>query len=196
MMVSQEWLDRYFDRHVERSGGYWVPASNPVLADRIRSYLRMGLDRLNHLPPEDPFWKNTNREPTLYKLSEYFGARIQSHPQDEEARWIVAAKLLHNGQDNALGWVLEPLMERDFSNIEWVMAAGHWCRMNWGFSHTSTMRDLLTRLRSELPQLKGKLDSLRMTATAHGRQMIDELYRLDSTEWKAALEPLSDSSGI
>src|SRR5579872_2776240 len=133
MMVSREWLDRYYERTVERPRGYWIPSVDPVLADRIKAYLRLGLERLNALPPEDPFWIDTNKEPTIYKVQEYFGDRIHSHPDDDEARWIVASELLHHGRDNELGWVLEPLLLKDFSNIEWIMAAGSWCRKIWGF---------------------------------------------------------------
>jgi hypothetical protein len=54
---------------------------------------------------------------------------------------------VHHCRDNELGIVLEPLLERDFANIEWIMAAGLWVRNCSGFSHTSSLRDLLVKIR-------------------------------------------------
>lgn len=191
MMVSQDWLDRYFDRAVEREPGYWNPSLDPVLADRIRAYLRLGLQRLYALSPEDPFWLNTNREPTIYKLQDYFGPRLSSHPDDEDARWIVTSLFLHHGRDNELGLILEPLLEKDFGAIEWIMAAGAWCRKGWGFSHASSLRDLLTRIRGRLHELTTRVDDLRLNATPHRLAMIEEVFKLPDPEWEAALKPPS-----
>jgi hypothetical protein len=189
MMVSKEWLDRYCERNLERPWGYWQPSVNRLLADRIRGFLRLGLERLNALPPDDSFWVKTNREPTLYKLGDYFGPKVQSEPGNDEARWIIASLLLHHGRDNELGWVLEPFLRKDFANIEWIMAAGLWCRSIGGFSHTSTMRDLLMDLRTRLTELRPRLNELRPRATPHLLSMIEEASRLDSEEWAAALQP-------
>ncbi len=190
-MVSAEWLARYYERTVGRPWGYWDPTLDSVLADRIRRLLLLGLERLNTLPATDPFWSSTNREPTLYKLNDYFGPRLSSHPDDEDSRWIMASLLLYNGRDNELGLVLEPLLNRGFENIEWIMAAGSWCRKGWGFSHTSSMRDLLIKIRGRLPELRDRLESLRPNATPHRLAMIEEVLKLSSPDWEAALRPPS-----
>jgi hypothetical protein len=193
MMVTKEWLDDYFGRHVERKLKEWGPTADPMLADRMRTYLFLGLKRLNALPPEDPFWINTNREPTLYKLVEYFSKDIATDRHNEEKVWIIASCLLLNCADRDLGWLLEPLLERNFSSIEWVVAAGAWISKISGFSHTSSLRDLLVRLRNQLPELQDRLDSLRQNATAHRLLMIDEALNLNSKAWADALSPPAES---
>jgi hypothetical protein len=100
-MVSADWVERYCERTLGKPHGYWNPELNPVLADRIRHYLRLGLDRINALPATDSFWTGTNGEPTLYKLGDYFGPRLSSHPEDEDARWIMSALFLYNGRAQA-----------------------------------------------------------------------------------------------
>lgn len=187
MMVSNEWLERYLERTVGRPYGPWDSAVDSVLADRIRMYIRLGLDQLNALSPDDPFWVNTNREPTIHKLADYFGPRISSDPDDEDGRWIVASVYLHHCRDNELGLILEPLLNRNFANIEWIMAAALWCRNNSGFSHTSSLRDLLIKIRNSLPQMKDRLESLRSNATPHRLAMIDEALKLGSADWQTAL---------
>src|SRR6185295_13901977 len=126
MMVSQDWLDRYFTQHVERRLQVWGPAVDPVLAGRMRTYLRQGLKRLNSIPSDDPFWANTNREPTLYKMGCYFSKNLDRHNEDHV--WIVASCLLLQCADRDLGWLLQPLLDQDFATVEWIVAAGLWIR--------------------------------------------------------------------
>jgi hypothetical protein len=38
--------------------------------------------RLNQLSREDPFWRNTNRRPTIYKLPEHCGEILRDDPND------------------------------------------------------------------------------------------------------------------
>jgi hypothetical protein len=182
MMVSEEWLEDYCERHLNRQ----LPTHiDSALADRIRTCLRLGLKRLNALPADDPFWAGTNKEPTLHKLAQYFSERLDR----EENVWIYASYLLLLCSDGNLGRVLKPLMEQDFAAVEWVVAAGRWIRLNSGFSAKSTLRDLLIDLRSRLPELTPKLDALRQNASAHRLWMIDEAINLKSQDWADALTP-------
>jgi hypothetical protein len=187
-MVSDEWLQEYIDREVERPLS--SSDTDPVLADRMRIYLRLGLQRLNALPSEDPFWINTNGKPTLFKLHHYFTEKQDS----DEDLWILASVLLLYCADGQLGYLLKPLLDRDLSNVEWVMAAGRWVRQTSGFSARSSLRDLLVDLRTRLPELTARLEALRQGVTAHQLRMIDEALDLNSPEWTAALTDRWSSS--
>jgi hypothetical protein len=180
-MGSEEWLQEYLDREVERPLSSSV--TDPVLADRIRTYLRLGLQRLNALPSDDPFWNDTNGKPTLFKLHHYFTEKQDS----DEDLWILASVLLLRCADGKLGDLLKPLLDRDLSNVEWVMAAGRWVHQTSGFSARSSLRDLLVGLRNRLPELTARLEGLRQGATAHQLWMIDEALQLNSPEWTAIL---------
>ena len=51
-----------------------------------------GLERLNQLPRSHPFWRNTNRRPTIYKLGEFCRMELDITPGDPEL--LQAAALL------------------------------------------------------------------------------------------------------
>lgn len=183
MMVSQYWLDRYFARAVERL----LPSQHPELSERVRAYLRQGLKQLNALPGDDPFWINTNREPTVYKIGEYYGERYKAGSRDDKTLWtLIADRLLHCA-DNEMGDFFRPLLDRDFATMEWVIASGLWIYNNSGFSHTSSLRDLLREIRRDLPHLQDRLDGLRQGGTAHRLMMIDEALQLGSAKWAKLL---------
>jgi hypothetical protein len=58
------------------------------------------LQRLNRLPRTDPFWRNTNRRPTVYKLNEFCQLVLQRDPNDALALWTVIAMRIFHGRDN------------------------------------------------------------------------------------------------
>jgi hypothetical protein len=63
-------------------GEFWHRAAQAV----FRS-----LQRLNELPRDDPFWQNTNRRPTLFKLHDHCARLLRQDTRDEVALWTVAA---------------------------------------------------------------------------------------------------------
>jgi hypothetical protein len=59
------------------------------------------LQRLNRLPRTDPFWHNTNRRPTVYKLHEFCQLVLQKDPNDALALWTVMAMSIFAGADSS-----------------------------------------------------------------------------------------------
>jgi hypothetical protein len=50
--------------------------------DSAYNTLYEALKRLNRLSRDDPFWKNTNRRPTIFKLTEYSDRVLSASPND------------------------------------------------------------------------------------------------------------------
>lgn len=59
-----------------------------LVAEGVEAVYR-GLQRLNALPRNDPFWHNTNCRPTLGKLSSFLRSVVQENPSNHEARWAL-----------------------------------------------------------------------------------------------------------
>jgi len=108
-------LQAYWQQHWVRSAlrSFEIPPEElmrwyiPEVARAFQSLIRMdgrefarfayqailtGLERLNQLPRSHPFWRNTNRRPTIYKLGEFCRLELAIAPGDSEL--LKAAALL------------------------------------------------------------------------------------------------------
>ncbi len=135
------------------------PVEDTALLQRVRDCVRLSLQRLNDLPPDDPFWDQTNRRPTVYKASEWEARRLAAHPRDESAAWAVASfTLLHcaYGAEQAL----LHLPPEDPRTIRWITAASEWVSMNSGPDMAEALRTAITAL----PNAPESLEALRSSA--------------------------------
>lgn len=73
------------------------------------------LQRLNRLERTDPFWRGTNRRPTVYKLSDYCDVVLKENAGDVLALWTQLALDVVWGRRN--GWF-------DLEQLRQLRAAG------------------------------------------------------------------------
>src|SRR5579859_4401015 len=59
-------------------------------AERAFNAIFAGLNRMNSVPRNHPFWQNTNRRPTIYKLAEFCSVKLAEDPHDLDALWAAA----------------------------------------------------------------------------------------------------------
>jgi hypothetical protein len=144
-MIPEPELQQYIARNI----GYVrdQPCRDPEFRLRLYESLVAGLIRLNNLPPDDPFWVNTNGRPTVFKLPEYFARVFSESPEDEQARWGLIATQLVPCDNNFASAMLMPLVARDYRNLRWLVSAAEWVWHGSRFPVTKHLRCCLEALR-------------------------------------------------
>jgi len=140
-MIPETELQQYIARNLD-----YVRDStcrDPEFRLRLYESLVAGLIQLNTLPPDDPFWVNTNRRPTVYKLSDYFAGVLSESPEDEQARWVLIADYVVNCDNNFASELLMPVVARDHRNLRWLVSAAEWVWRGSGFPVSEHLRDCL-----------------------------------------------------
>ena len=89
--VNKESLAEYTDRVIPSWWNSPEPPLDPLLLQRFADYFRRGLELLDAVPRDDPFWDKTNNKATEYKMILWFSQVLEANPGDTEARWILAA---------------------------------------------------------------------------------------------------------
>ena len=155
---TKEELYRYFMERCARLMQPDVQTDNDNLAEAFRlgckQLLRRtgecifeSLQRLNQLPRTDPFWRNTNKRPTIFKLDQFGRRELDIKPDDRQALWMLAALDVFHGS-NSFGrayWMrLQKLGDFD---ITWALLAGLWAEVNFGIG-SSEMAKLLIEMES------------------------------------------------
>lgn len=82
----------YHPEVVEGLAYLWAHPLRKAFLERSFASLLDALRRLNGLPRDDPFWRNTNRRPTVFKLAE-FGNRVLLKAPDDELTLLTRAFL-------------------------------------------------------------------------------------------------------
>jgi hypothetical protein len=144
--VSEESLEDYMTRVIRSS---WLkqfePPMDPGLAERAEYYIPRGLTLLDAMPRDHPFWDKTNNKATEWKAGLWFGQGLEAHPDDAEARWILAALCLKRCSPG-LEALLAPLVLDDPSNLRWLVGATVWVAYVSGADYTAALRRELTML--------------------------------------------------
>jgi hypothetical protein len=162
MMVSDARLNEYADNVLKQYEDDSLASQDIDLVRKIRTYLRQGLIRLNAVPENDPFWANSNRNPTLSKLGDYLKRHNQHYrPIDGESEWIEVAYALHYCSNDFGRRHLEHLVELDVENIQWLIAAARWVWELTGYDTTDFLKQSLEGLREKLQDFDNKLTILR-----------------------------------
>lgn len=103
------------------------------LLRRVGECIFESLQRLNTLSRTDPFWQNTNKRPTIFKLSEFGSNLLKLNADDRQALWMQASLDVFYG-DNDFGsehW--KRLRELGDFDVSWAVLAGLWNEVNLGF---------------------------------------------------------------
>lgn len=136
-----------------------IASRDPALAAKIEEALRRGLQRLNALADEDPFWEGKTEKPTFHKLQRFLARELAHHPDDDDARWALFAYdvCLYAGHFGSPH--LEPVVVRDLSQIRWLVAA--WQSVNVIAANARPeLRRSLARIKARVPDLATKLQAL------------------------------------
>ncbi len=144
-IVSEESLKDYTDRVIPPWFENPEPPIDPGLVERAEYYARRGLELLDAVPRDDPFWEKTNKKATVYKAGPWFRQVLEANPEDAEARWILAAFGLI-GCGTRLEALLAPLVLEDPSNLRWLVGATVWVQCASGADYTAALRHELTML--------------------------------------------------
>jgi len=135
-----------------------ITSRDVALAEKIRSSLTRGVQRLNALPADDPFWKDSNGSPTLAKMQVHSGRLLAKNSEDDEARWALFAYdvCLFAGHFGAPH--LEPIVIRDLRQIRWLVQACEWVS-TVSTGGKAELRKSIKRLRKEIPGFDAALQS-------------------------------------
>lgn len=101
----------------------------PLGADRFyelaTAALFRSLLRLNHLPRTDPFWHNTNKRPTWFKLTEFCYRLLRANPDDELALWTLGALEVGQSGDTFGQASWTPLHAQGRFELPWAVCAAY-----------------------------------------------------------------------
>jgi len=101
------------------------------------------LQRLNTLPRTDPFWRNTNKRPTIFKLSEFGRDLLKLNADDRQALWLKASLAVFYGAHDFGSENWKRLRELGDFDVSWAVLAGLWNEVNLGFGPGGTASLLL-----------------------------------------------------
>lgn len=124
------------------------PPLDPVLLDRVAYYFRRGLELLDAVPRNDPFWERINNKATVYKAQLWFGQVLKANPGDIEARWILAAFALAHCSEDVIA-LLAPLVTEYPSSLSWLVDVAVWIWEVSGADYAGALRDELSMLRND-----------------------------------------------
>ncbi|GAA2111160.1 hypothetical protein [Actinomadura alba] len=118
---------------------------HPDLAERLVSTLRAAMAALDALPRTDDFWAGwANDRPTITKLSEYAGARLDRDPDDFLAgRTLVALALSYGANDGGLPYLTAELAA-DAAAVGDAVIAAQWIWSEIGLDTTYELRRTLS----------------------------------------------------
>ena len=155
---TEQELYHYFMEH-------WSPLTEPVVqveGDNLSEAYRLGCDRLlrrvgecifeslqrlNQLPRTDLFWRNTNKRPTIFKLSEFGKNELERNAGDRRALWLLASLDVFHGATNFGREHWKKLRELGDFDVSWAVLAGLWSEVNFGIG-SGAMAKLLIELES------------------------------------------------
>lgn len=120
--TAAQFPNRYAPAHVEALQYLSSCAIRKDFYSGLRASLFLALKRLNQLPRTDPFWSNTNRRPTLYKLPAFCERTLSANPHDIEALLaITALAVISVGEFRQGRWT--QLLGRNAVSAKWVVFA-------------------------------------------------------------------------
>jgi hypothetical protein len=146
--VREESLAEYTDRFIPSWWKNPPPDRDTVLVERVEYYFRRGLELLDAVPRDDPFWAKTNKKATVYKASLWFWQVLEANPGDTEARWILAAVALAHCSQGVIA-LLAPLVAEHPSNLRWLVDVTVWIWEDSGADYTAALRHELSMLQND-----------------------------------------------
>ena len=141
--MATDLLEEYFHKALQRSSLQDTDLSQDTVLSRAANATLDGLRRLDGLPREHEFWKNTNKKPTIGKLRAYCQLLLQDDPNDERSLWTsVALDLWHC--DNSFGlssW--RQLFSLSRGNITWLIHAAMHVQLSSGADTTIALVEFI-----------------------------------------------------
>ena len=107
---------------------------------RVDSIIWGGLNWMNALDRNHPFWNGTNLRPTIYKLFDFARMVLESEPDNIQAHWLLAVEDTFWGS-NGFGqdWWLR-LWRMGSVGAKWPIRAGLWNEMILGYDNDDVGR--------------------------------------------------------
>ena len=88
----------------------------------LKNSMLLSLQRLNQVPRTDPFWKNTNLRPTVFKLTEFCERKLDGDPDDVPSLLTITAMIIfHTGEFQRGRWT--ELLSLETVSPEWIVFA-------------------------------------------------------------------------
>jgi len=141
--VNKESLAEYTDRVIPSWWNSPEPPLDPVLLQRFAYYFRRGLELLDAVPRDNPFWDKTNNKATEYKMILWFSQVLEANPGDTEARWILAAYALAHCQDRVITHLAALVPEHPYM-LRWLVDVTVWILDVSGADYSAILRHELS----------------------------------------------------
>jgi len=134
------------------------------------------LNELNAFDREHPFWTNTNRRPTVFKLEDFAEARLTADATDELALWTLAVRdsWCASNDFGSVYWKGLGVLGR--LEIRWPIRAGLWHQMMLRFGG-KLMADTLIDMGAQ-SVAQPFLDDMAQASHARIREWVHEVTRL------------------
>jgi hypothetical protein len=174
-------------KELQRNTGYYehpMLCWDTILNDKILRSLKEATNILCTIPEDDAIWQ-IDYAPLIIK--EYFEQVIINHPDDDNARWALIAAELIELKGNFASEFLEPLVQRDITQICWLIATAI---MVWDTLRVETFPELkesLLRLKKKLKNFEEDLKQLTQHANSYIKYMSQIAVFIIDTE---KLQPL------
>jgi hypothetical protein len=146
--VSEQSLAEYVHRVIPSWWKNPEPPLDSVLFERAEDYFRRGLELLDALPRDDPFWDKTNNKATVFKASIWFRQVLEANPSDAEARSMLAALTMASDTGAAIK-LAAPLVAENPSALRWMVDVTVWVWEQAGADYTELLRDELSVLQND-----------------------------------------------
>jgi hypothetical protein len=158
-----------------RQGNATPVEHDRVLAGRLADALSGGVAAMVPIP--DEVWNESGRVPYDPERGDLFARdcaleTLEADPGHDVARWTVIAWELCVGDNDFAATLLEPLVERDVSNVCWLVAAARWIYDLSGVETSEALRASLMRLVGRVDNFSKRLDELQQSADPHANQMV------------------------
>ena len=132
------------------------PPLDPVLVERFAYYFRRGIELLDAVPRDDPFWQKTNMKATTFKAIGWFHQVLDADPGDTEARWILTALVLATSWGAPIQY-LAPLVPEDPYILRWLVDLTVWNSQQSGDDYSAVLREELYQLKND-PAVRSLLE--------------------------------------
>lgn len=151
---------------------------DPEFAAFLDRKLSDGLKRLDAIPRTNPLWGGSNHQPTMAKLAELCKVLLQTSPDDDEARWVLFADLVHSGSADLGYSALEPLILRDLGSLRWLMSAARWSYVLTGLDPVVSLAGSFEHLSTKIGPVKVRFQDLQNDLDHRNRETARQCLEL------------------
>jgi hypothetical protein len=139
------------------------PISSEFLSD-LKNALFLSLQRLNQLPRTNPFWRNSNLRPTIFKVGEFCEGVLSREPADVPSLLAISAMTIFHTSEFRWGrWT--QLLALNAVSLEWIVFAAMYMEVCGAddsgefaeFVGSSGMRTAITPLLAKIGEDSGSL---------------------------------------